>query len=65
MLRPKTKILMNIARPESAFKASMIPNDGVGLLRMEFIISNHIGIHPQTCVHKFFDLVEGHHRFCP
>ena len=51
MLRPKTKILMNIARPESAFKASMIPNDGVGLLRMEFIISNSIKIHPMALIH--------------
>ena len=49
--RPKTKIMMNIAQPEAAFKSAMIPNDGVGLLRMEFIISNTIRIHPMALVH--------------
>jgi pyruvate,water dikinase len=44
--RPRTKIMMNIANPEEAFRLSLLPNDGVGLAREEFIISNWIGIHP-------------------
>lgn len=44
--RPKTKIMMNIGSPELAFAYSMIPNDGVGLAREEFIIDAHIKIHP-------------------
>lgn len=44
--RPKTKIMMNIGSPEHAFSYSMIPNDGVGLAREEFIIDSHIRIHP-------------------
>lgn len=44
--RPKTKIMMNVGEPEQAFDFSFIPNDGVGLTREEFIISNYIKIHP-------------------
>ena len=44
--RPKTKIMMNIGSPDHAFQYSMIPNDGVGLAREEFIIDSHIRIHP-------------------
>lgn len=44
--RTKTKIMMNVANPEEALKLSFLPNDGVGLAREEFIISNWIGIHP-------------------
>ncbi|MEZ6063678.1 MAG: phosphoenolpyruvate synthase [Planctomycetaceae bacterium] len=46
--RPKTKVMMNAANPEEAFGLSQIPNDGVGLARMEFIINNHIRIHPMA-----------------
>ena len=53
MKRPKTKIMMNLANPSMAFKASLIPNDGVGLLRMEFIINNTIKIHPNALI--YFD----------
>jgi pyruvate,water dikinase len=42
----KTKITMNLANPETAFESSFIPNQGVGLVRMEFIITNHIKCHP-------------------
>lgn len=45
-VRPRTKIMMNLANPSEAFKMSRIPNDGVGLAREEFIINNYIGIHP-------------------
>ncbi|MEI6378881.1 MAG: phosphoenolpyruvate synthase [Candidatus Falkowbacteria bacterium] len=44
--RPKTKIMMNVGAPDQAFASSFIPNDGVGLAREEFIINNHIKIHP-------------------
>jgi pyruvate,water dikinase len=38
--------MMNVANPDEVFSLSSIPNDGVGLARMEFIIANHIRIHP-------------------
>ena len=44
--RPKTKMMMNVGSPEHAFAYSLIPNDGVGLAREEFIINDHIKIHP-------------------
>ncbi len=43
---PKTKVMVNIAIPESAFETSFLPNSGVGLAREEFIIASRIGIHP-------------------
>jgi pyruvate,water dikinase len=49
--RPRTKIMMNLGNPEEAFSLSRIPNDGVGLARMEFIIGNHIKVHPMALVH--------------
>ena len=48
--RPKTKIMMNLGNPEEAFSLSRIPNDGVGLARMEFIINSYIKIHPMALV---------------
>ncbi|MBC8177202.1 MAG: phosphoenolpyruvate synthase [Deltaproteobacteria bacterium] len=44
--RTQTKIMMNVGMPEKAFSQAMIPNEGVGLAREEFIINSHIGIHP-------------------
>jgi pyruvate,water dikinase len=44
--RPATKIMMNVGNPDEAFALSFIPNDGVGLARLEFIINNTIGVHP-------------------
>jgi len=44
--RPQTKVMMNVGNPEEAFRLSSMPNDGVGLAREEFIISNYIKIHP-------------------
>ncbi len=49
-VRPKTQIMMNVGDPDHAFKVSRLPNDGVGLARLEFIINNHIGIHPMALV---------------
>ena len=42
----KTQILMNVGNPEEAFGLSALPCDGVGLARLEFIIANHIQVHP-------------------
>lgn len=42
------KIMLNIGNPAQAFQFSRLPNQGVGLARLEFIISNHIGIHPKA-----------------
>lgn len=44
--RPHTKVMLNLANPEQAFALSFIPNDGVGLARMEFIINTYIKVHP-------------------
>jgi pyruvate,water dikinase len=44
--RTRTKVMMNVGNPEGVLALSQIPNDGVGLVRLEFIISNWIGIHP-------------------
>src|SRR5688572_17092124 len=49
--RPVTKVMMNVGDPEHAFALASMPNDGVGLARLEFIINNHIGIHPMALVH--------------
>ena len=43
---PPAKIMMNVANPERAFEFAQIPNHGVGLARIEFVINNQIGIHP-------------------
>ena len=42
----KTKIMINIGAPEIAFKTSFLPNDGVGLARIEFILAEKIRVHP-------------------
>jgi pyruvate,water dikinase len=46
LARPRTKVMMNVGNPEEAFSLSFVPNDGVGLAREEFIISNYIKVHP-------------------
>jgi pyruvate,water dikinase len=51
--KTKTQIMMNVGIPEQAFAQGQIPNDGVGLARLEFIIGSHIGIHPLALV--YFD----------
>jgi len=42
------KIMMNVGNPELAFEFAQIPNEGVGLARLEFVINNMIGIHPKA-----------------
>jgi pyruvate,water dikinase len=49
--RTRTRILMNIGNPEDAFSLASLPNDGVGLARLEFIIANHIQAHPLALIH--------------
>jgi pyruvate,water dikinase len=46
LTRPRTKVMMNVGNPGEAFALSFLPNDGVGLAREEFIISNFIKVHP-------------------
>ena len=52
----RTKILMNVGNPEEAFGLAAIPCDGVGLARLEFIIANHIKVHPLALLN--FDKLE-------
>ncbi len=47
----KAEILMNISNPRDAFGLAPIPNDGVGLARIEFIIADHIQAHPLALIH--------------
>ncbi|MEK9158939.1 MAG: phosphoenolpyruvate synthase, partial [Patescibacteria group bacterium] len=50
-LKPiKTKIMMNVGEPDSAFKFSFLPNDGVGLAREEFIFLTYIKLHPLALI---------------
>jgi pyruvate,water dikinase len=49
--RPATEIMVNLGNPDLAFKTSFLPNDGVGLARMEFIISEAIKAHPLALLH--------------
>jgi pyruvate,water dikinase len=46
----RTEIMLNLGNPQLAFRTAMLPSAGVGLARMEFIISEHIGIHPMALV---------------
>jgi pyruvate,water dikinase len=52
---PKTQVMLILADPDKAFRFSFYPNNGVGLMRMEFIINDQIRIHPMALV-KFDDL---------
>ncbi len=51
LARPATRIMVNLGNPDLAFGTSLLPNDGVGLARMEFIISEHVRVHPMALVH--------------
>ncbi|BDE14060.1 MULTISPECIES: phosphoenolpyruvate synthase [Mycobacterium] len=51
LTRPRTQVMLNLGNPDLAFKTSFLPNDGVGLARMEFIISEYIRVHPLALVH--------------
>ena len=49
--RPATQVMINLGNPDIAFKTSFLPNDGIGLARMEFIINEYIRVHPMALVH--------------
>ena len=49
--RPATEVMINLGNPDIAFKTSFLPNDGVGLARMEFIINEYIKVHPMALLH--------------
>ncbi len=51
LVRPATKIMLIIGNPEIAFQSSFLPNDGVGLARMEFVITEYIKAHPMALLH--------------
>jgi len=55
--KPQTKVMMHIGDPSLAFSSSFIPNEGVGLARLEFIINNSIKIHPLALIN--YDKQEG------
>lgn len=46
-----TRLMVNLADPEQAFRIAELPCDGVGLLRMEFVFSGWVGVHPMALVH--------------
>jgi len=48
---PRTKIMLNLGNPDLAFRSALLPSDGVGLARMEFIINESIKAHPMALVH--------------
>ena len=60
MRRPKTEMMMNLGNPDEAFGLAAIPNAGIGLARMEFIITSLIRVHPMALVHP--DRVNDHAR---
>jgi pyruvate,water dikinase len=49
--RPRTQVMLILANPETAMSTSFLPNDGVGLARMEFIIADGIRAHPMALAH--------------
>ncbi len=51
LAKPATHVMMNVGNPEVAFGLSALPNDGVGLARMEFIISESVKAHPMALIH--------------
>lgn len=51
LARPQTRLMVNVGNPDSAFQTALLPNDGVGLARMEFIVAEDIRVHPMALVH--------------
>ena len=49
--RPETHVMVNLGNPDTAFQAGLLPCDGVGLARMEFIIAEHVRAHPMALIH--------------
>jgi pyruvate,water dikinase len=55
--RPRTAVMLNVGNPDEAFRLAGLPNDGVGLARIEFIIANAVKVHPMALLHP--DRVSG------
>ncbi|MGZ4593495.1 MAG: phosphoenolpyruvate synthase, partial [Actinomycetes bacterium] len=51
MARPRTQVMINLGNPDLAFETSFLPNDGVGLARMEFILAAGVKVHPLAALH--------------
>jgi pyruvate, water dikinase len=51
LARPRTKVMVNLGNPEAALATGLLPSDGVGLARLEFIVAEHIRVHPMALVH--------------
>jgi pyruvate,water dikinase len=51
LARPRTRVMVNLGNPDTAFQTALLPTDGVGLVRMEFIVAEHIRVHPMALVH--------------
>jgi pyruvate, water dikinase len=49
--RPATRVMLNVGNPDQAFRLAGLPNDGVGLARIEFIIANAVRAHPMALLH--------------
>jgi pyruvate, water dikinase len=49
--RPRTRVMVNLGNPDIALQTGLLPSDGVGLARMEFIVAEHIKVHPMALVH--------------
>jgi pyruvate,water dikinase len=47
----RTRVMLNLANPAAAFRWWRLPADGVGLARMEFVVNNHVKIHPMALAH--------------
>ncbi|MFO0808371.1 MAG: phosphoenolpyruvate synthase [Gemmataceae bacterium] len=58
LARPRTQVMMNVGNPDRAFSLASLPNDGVGLARIEFIISSAIQVHPLSLT-RFASLPDG------
>ena len=56
MGKPETEVMLILANPDTAMDTSLLPVDGVGLMRLEFVINNSIRVHPLALVH--FDRIE-------
>jgi pyruvate,water dikinase len=50
--RPRTAVMLNVGSPDRAFRLAALPNDGVGLARIEFIIANDVKVHPMALLHR-------------
>ncbi|MQS07704.1 phosphoenolpyruvate synthase [Streptomyces alkaliphilus] len=59
--RTTTRVMLNIANPSAAFRWWRLPADGVGLARMEFIVANHVRVHPMALA-RFDEVTDEHDR---